>query len=107
MHTTLEKELTERREQIVPVMSLPLELHTDVRAQEREQFEEGLRARHKEAERLAEEIRKEKEMEEEREIRELRRRAVPKANEIPEWYQHAPKRARKDEEGVKVGSVSK
>ena len=30
---------------------------------------------------------------EEEEIRELRRRAVPKANELPEWYQFAPKRS--------------
>ncbi|TCD71130.1 hypothetical protein EIP91_012078 [Steccherinum ochraceum] len=96
MHSAQEHELAARREQIVPVVPLPLELHTDTRAHDREQFEEGLRTRHREADRLAEERRRAQEAEEEKEIRELRRRAVPKAHEVPEWYQHAPKRVRRD-----------
>ncbi|KAH8094733.1 hypothetical protein BXZ70DRAFT_947304 [Cristinia sonorae] len=109
MHSVQEEALAARREQIVPVMPMPLELHTDVRAHERGQFEEGLKARQREAERLAEEKRRVRELEEEREIKELRKRAIPKAHEVPEWYQQAPKKARRvEEDTLKAGSsVSK
>ncbi|THH19704.1 hypothetical protein EUX98_g8723 [Antrodiella citrinella] len=103
MHSAQEAALTARRGQIVPVVPLPLELHTDVRAHEREQFEDGLRERRREAERVAEEKRRVREVEEEREVRELRRRAVPKAHEVPEWYAHAPKRAARLDESEDVG----
>ena len=52
--------------------------------------------REREAERAADEARRQRELEEEAEIRELRRRAVPKANEVPEWYAFAPKKAKAD-----------
>ena len=54
---------------------------------------EARRAREREAEREREERRRLEAIEEEKEIRELRRRAVPKANEMPEWYAQAPKRS--------------
>lgn len=106
MHVAQEAELAARKDQNVPVVPLPLELHTDVRAHERGQFDEGLRARHQEAERVAEERRRVREVEEEKEVKELRRRAVPKANDVPEWYQHAPKRTRTESEEVQSGSVA-
>ena len=52
-----------------------------------------------ELERQAEERRRQRELEEEAEVRELRRRAVPKANEVPEWYAFAPKKAKADTAG--------
>ena len=56
----------------------------------------ALRAREAELERQREEQRQLAALQEEEEVRELRRRAVPKANEVPEWYAHAPKRSRDD-----------
>jgi hypothetical protein len=40
--------------------------------------------------------RREREAEEERELREMRRRAVPRAHEVPEWYREAPKKKKRD-----------
>ena len=84
----------ERRAEVHPTVPVAFGLATETRAAERERFEEARRAREREAERLAEERRLEREREEEAEIRELRRRAVPKANEVPEWYALAPKKAK-------------
>ena len=95
MHAAQEAALAARREQIVPVVPAEIQLTTDVRAREREKFEEARRARERELELQMEERRRQREIEEEREIREMRRRAVPKANEVPEWYADAPKRAGK------------
>ncbi|KZT08774.1 uncharacterized protein LAESUDRAFT_55024 [Laetiporus sulphureus 93-53] len=92
MHAAQETALAVRREQIVPVLPVGLELHTDARARERERFDEARREREREVEQQMEEARRVRELEEAREIRELRKRAVPKANEIPEWYANAPKR---------------
>ncbi len=36
--------------------------------------------------------RREREEQEEKDMRELRRRAVPRANVVPEWYKDAPRR---------------
>ena len=91
LHDAEERRLASRKPQIVPVLPGRLDLSTEARAHEREKFDEGRRAREAEAERLLEEKRRLQAIEEEKDIKELRRRAVPKANEIPEWYAHAPK----------------
>lgn len=81
-----------RKEHINPTVPLPLGLSTETRAKEREKFEEIRRAKEMEIERQKEEQQKQRELEEQMEIKELRRRAVPKANQVPEWYANAPKR---------------
>ena len=93
LHAAHEQALAARREHaIAPTVPVPIPLSTETRAQERERFEAARRAREQEAEREREERRRLQAIEEEREIREIRRRAVPKAHEVPEWYAHAPRR---------------
>jgi len=65
---------------------------TEQRAKEREKFDEGVRVKQKEKERQSEEERAAKAVEEEREVKEMRKKAVPKANTIPGWYATVPKR---------------
>ena len=65
---------------------------TEQRARDREKFDEAVRAKQREKERQLEEDRAAKAVEEERGIKEMRKRAVPKANSIPEWYATMPKR---------------
>ncbi|TFK56824.1 hypothetical protein OE88DRAFT_60105 [Heliocybe sulcata] len=84
--------LAARRERPTRLVPVPFEFSTTIRAREREKFEEGRRAREQELQRQMEERRRVKEMEEEKEIQELRRRAVPKANPVPDWYADAPKK---------------
>lgn len=99
LHAAHEASVAARKEHIAPVVPQPLQLSTEIRAKEREKFEEARRAREQEIERQMEERRRQKELEEEKEIRELRKRAVPKANAIPHWYADAPKK-----KGGSVGS---
>ncbi|KDQ62903.1 hypothetical protein JAAARDRAFT_28874 [Jaapia argillacea MUCL 33604] len=93
LHAIQEAALAARRDHIALTIPEPLEFSTDIRAKEREKFEEARRARERELERQLEERRKQKELEEAKEIRELRKRAIPKANEVPDWYADAPKKA--------------
>ena len=93
LHEAEAQRLAARREHIVPVHPQEFHFSSDIRAQEREKYDEARRALELEAERLLEEKRRLEAIQEEEEIRELRRRAVPKANEVPEWYAHAPKRS--------------
>ena len=65
---------------------------TEQRAKEREKFDEAVRVKQKEKERQSEEDRVAKAVEEERGVKEMRKRAVPKANAIPEWYATMPRR---------------
>ncbi|PCH34280.1 hypothetical protein WOLCODRAFT_148344 [Wolfiporia cocos MD-104 SS10] len=95
LHAAHESALAARRAQVAPVVPMEVEFATDVRARERERFEEGRRARERELEAQMEERRRQRALEEEEEVRELRRRAVPRAHEVPEWYAHAPKRTGK------------
>ncbi|TFK42203.1 hypothetical protein BDQ12DRAFT_732909 [Crucibulum laeve] len=93
MHAAQEAALAHRKkENIHPVIPLPIEFATDLRMKERQKFDERVKAREREMEKAAEERRREREEEEEREVRELRKRAVPRANEVPEWYKEAPKK---------------
>lgn len=92
MHAAQEAELALRKENIQPVVPLPIRWETDQRLKERQKFDERMREKEREQERLMELRRKEREEEEEREVRELRKKAVPKAHEVPEWYKEAPKK---------------
>jgi len=75
---------------------------------ERREFDEMVREKEREKERLEEEQRKLKEEEDEKELKELRKKLVPKAHEVPEWYKEAPKRKDKDnvrERGVRMSTT--
>jgi len=80
------------RERKTPVVSDGFTFSTELRAKEREKFDEYVRTKQQEIERQLEERRKQREIEEQKEIKEMRRKAVPKANDIPEWYANVPKR---------------
>ena len=60
---------------------------------ERAEAERQARIKAAKLEALREEERRVREAAEEAEVRELRRRAVPRANEVPAWYADMPKRA--------------
>ncbi|KII93091.1 hypothetical protein PLICRDRAFT_35268 [Plicaturopsis crispa FD-325 SS-3] len=75
------------------VVPQPFLFTTEIRAREREKFDEALRVKEAELERQREERRRAQEEEEEREVRELRKRAVPRAHEVPDWYATVPKRS--------------
>ncbi|PIL31312.1 hypothetical protein GSI_06010 [Ganoderma sinense ZZ0214-1] len=94
LHAAHESTMAQRRADVHRTVPVGFDFATDARAQDRNRFEEGRRARERELEQQAEERRRQRELEEEAEVRELRRRAVPKANEVPEWYALAPKRAK-------------
>ena len=83
---------SQRQEKIAPTVPVTPHFTTDERMAEREKFEEKRRARELELERQREEQRRAQEEEEEREWRELRKRAIPRANPVPEWYANAPRR---------------
>jgi hypothetical protein len=92
LHAAQEAASMLRKEQITPVLPVPIELRTNFRAIARQEFDEMIKEKSKEIERALERRKKELEAEEEKEVMEIRRRAVPKANEVPEWYRTAPKR---------------
>ncbi|PPQ77550.1 hypothetical protein CVT25_011410 [Psilocybe cyanescens] len=92
LHAAQEAKLALRKENIHPTVPLPIKWETDHRAKERQKFDEMVREKEREQERLVEERRREREEQEERELRELRKKAVPKAHEVPEWYKEAPKK---------------
>lgn len=93
LHESHESTLACRKENIVP--SGPVEtffFYTEQRAKERERFDEMVKRKEEEMQRVREEQRRLAAEEEERAIKELRRKAIPKANEVPEWYADMPKR---------------
>lgn len=90
-----ETSLTSRREPSNRIVPTQFTFHTEIRAHEREKFDEDRRKREQELEAELEEQRRLLALEEEKEIRELRKRAVPKANAVPSWYAHAPKKLEK------------
>ncbi|KAF8079325.1 hypothetical protein FPV67DRAFT_1663968 [Lyophyllum atratum] len=96
LHALHEAELALRKENIVPVIPLPLELNTDWRARERGKFDEHVREKEREMEEATEQRRREREENEEREIRELRKKAIPRAHDVPEWYRDAPRRKQRE-----------
>lgn len=94
LHAQQEAEIAHRKENIQPIHPLVLELHTSERAKEREKFDQMIKEKEREVERVMEERRREREENEEREVRELRKKAVPRAHEVPEWYKEAPKKSK-------------
>ncbi|KAG6876757.1 hypothetical protein C0993_000607 [Termitomyces sp. T159_Od127] len=96
IHAAEEARLGLRKRSMVPTVPLPFELSTDGRAREREKFEEHLRQKERESQRVLEEKRREEQEMEERAIKELRKKAVPRAHEVPEWYKDVPKRKIRD-----------
>jgi len=73
---------------------------TEVRMHERKRFDEQLKEREREKKKEEEEQRRLQEAEEDRELRELRKKTVIKAHEVPEWYNARPKTKRKEEQDV-------
>ncbi|KAH7914565.1 hypothetical protein BJ138DRAFT_368512 [Hygrophoropsis aurantiaca] len=93
LHLAHQATLASRKPVVVPIIpSAPFELSTEQRAREREKFDDMVRRKEEEIERIKAERRRQQEEEEEREIKELRRKAIPKAHEVPEWYADMPKR---------------
>ncbi|KAJ6492219.1 hypothetical protein C8R45DRAFT_990656 [Mycena sanguinolenta] len=92
MHATLAAQNVLRRSQLAPTIPVPIAFSTDIRAKERELFDEKVREKERELEAAREVQRREREQEEARELKDLRKRAIPKAHEVPDWYKEAPKR---------------
>lgn len=93
LHEAHQASLAWRKEHIVPIVpAAPIALSTEIRAREREKFDRMVRIKEEDIQRAKEERRRQRDAEEEREIKELRKRAIPKANEIPEWYAEMPKK---------------
>lgn len=103
-HSLLESSRAQRKENIAPTLPVSFDLHTDMRAREREKFNESVKEKEREMELEREAKRREREEQEEQEVRELRRRAIPRANVVPEWYKDAPRRKGKIERGRDGGS---
>ncbi|PPQ72415.1 hypothetical protein CVT24_002986 [Panaeolus cyanescens] len=99
LHAAHEASLANRKENIHPTKPIEIMWETEIRAKERQRFDEMVKEKEKEQERLKEQERKEREEQEAREIRELRKKAIPKANEVPEWYKDVP---RKKDKGVSL-----
>ncbi|KAF8902191.1 hypothetical protein CPB84DRAFT_1776097 [Gymnopilus junonius] len=100
IHAAQEAELVLRKENIRPIVPLPIKWETEERLRERHKFDDMVREKERENTRLMEEKRKEQAEQEERELRELRKKAIPKANEVPEWYKEAPKKKDKKITGI-------
>jgi hypothetical protein len=98
-HAALDAAVASRKEHIVPVIPLSVEMFTEARAKEREKFDAHVKEKEREMQIALEQRRREKEEEEEREIMELRKKAIPRAHEVPEWYKDMPKRKDKIEQG--------
>ncbi|KAG6891627.1 hypothetical protein C0992_001312 [Termitomyces sp. T32_za158] len=96
IHAAEEARLGLRKKTMAPTVPLPFELSLDGRAREREKFEEHLREKERETQRVLEEKRREEQEMEERTIKELRKKAVPRAHEVPGWYKDVPKRKIRD-----------
>ncbi|KAI5889411.1 uncharacterized protein SCHCODRAFT_02634447 [Schizophyllum commune H4-8] len=75
----------------------PFTFHTDMRLREREAFDAKVKERLKREEEEEAERRRQAEEEAEREVKQLRKRMVPRAHEVPEWYRSAPKKQKLDE----------
>jgi len=89
----LQASLAFRQAHVTPTIPVTPELNTEFRARERQKFDELMRRKTEEMERVKDERRKAREEEEEREVKELRKKAIPKANDVPEWYADAPRRS--------------
>ncbi|KXN84975.1 hypothetical protein AN958_11820 [Leucoagaricus sp. SymC.cos] len=97
IHAHPESSQAHRKENLHPVITQPFHWATEQRIKERKEFDEMVKEKERERELLEEQKRKEREEEEEMEIRELRKRAIPKANVVPDWYKDAPKKKKIEE----------
>lgn len=91
--------LASLKEQIKPVAPLAIEMHTDIRARERNKYNERVREKEAEMDRALEERKRQQAEDEERENRELRKKAIPKAHPVPDWYKDAPRRKDRSQSG--------
>ncbi|TFK69063.1 hypothetical protein BDN72DRAFT_857972 [Pluteus cervinus] len=87
-------EARQRKQGLAPVVTIPLstEFYTDMRAKKRDEFEERVKMKEAQMEKEREEKRRQREDEEQRAVKELRKRAVPKAHGVPDWYKEAPRK---------------
>lgn len=92
LHASQAAQSALRRSQRAPTVPVPIAFSTDVRAREREVFDGKVRERERAAEEARELQRREQEEKEASEVKEMRKRAVPRAHEVPEWYKEAPRR---------------
>ncbi|KAK7458766.1 hypothetical protein VKT23_009771 [Stygiomarasmius scandens] len=81
----------------------PIGLYTSLRSEMRKDFDEKVKRKQEEMDKKREEERKEREEEEERELREMRKKMVVKAHEVPDWYRDAPKKRKRRGEGDEAG----
>jgi hypothetical protein len=95
-HESGSTEVSQSASRRAPVMPSAFSFSTEARAKERGRFDEQMRIKQQELERQLEERRRERLLQEEKEVKELRKRAVPKANRVPEWYATMPKRKGRD-----------
>lgn len=96
IHAALDVSIAQRKENIHPTVPLSMQWETDLRMQERRKFDAKVKEREREKEKEEEMRRILCEAEEEREIKELRKRLVVKAHEVPEWYSKMPKSKKKE-----------
>ncbi|KZT43821.1 hypothetical protein SISSUDRAFT_1057356 [Sistotremastrum suecicum HHB10207 ss-3] len=78
---------------VLPSLGAPS--NASARAKEREKFEEKLRIKEQELAALKAEAGKKRLAEEEAWLKEERKRTIPRANEVPKWYQDAPRKQKK------------
>jgi hypothetical protein len=69
--------------------------HTERRAMLRKEFEIGRRAREEEREKVREEERQQREKDDDEYYKELRRKAIPIAHPVPDWYSSIPRKGNK------------
>lgn len=99
IHAHINTSQAHRKENVHPVIAQPFHWATDERIKQRKEFDDMVKEKEREREQIEEQKRKEREEEKEREIRELRKRLIPKAHVVPDWYKDAPKK-KKDEETI-------
>ena len=99
LHAQIGASQAHRKENVHPATAQPFHWATDQRIKQRREFDDMVKEKVRQRELLEEQKRKEMEEEEERGVRELRKRLVPKANVVPEWYKGVP-RKRKDEGAI-------
>ena len=84
--------LTSRSKRKPLIIPEGFKFSTEQRAKDREKFDKAVRVKQGERERELEEERAAKAVEEEEEMKEMRKRTVPRANSVPECYAAMPKR---------------
>ncbi|KIK97718.1 hypothetical protein PAXRUDRAFT_135729 [Paxillus rubicundulus Ve08.2h10] len=85
LHESHQSTLACRKDNMVPSTSVEsFFFYTEQRAKERERFDEMVKRKEEETQRAREEQRRLAALEEARAIKELRKKAIPKANEVPE-----------------------